>query len=199
MDLSKKLALKGVTYLHISETCTSRNLGVQENLRRLVKKDIKRHDVKTFFKVFREIKPRDPSFNLTVLFAIGEYVSATAILTIDEDLVDTVVFGRQYISTPDLIRPLRHGYPLTPSDRNTFYTHGARRYTIYQTSDGPISEDGAENLRVLNGHKISANDINFEANYKEKHHQFYRPSITDVSANYFNRNFERKVEIVCNY
>ncbi|KAI7902616.1 uncharacterized protein BX663DRAFT_509872 [Cokeromyces recurvatus] len=40
-------------------------------------------------------------------------------------------FGRLFISNPDLVERLRHGWPLNKYDRSTFYTHDAKGYTDY--------------------------------------------------------------------
>lgn len=45
-----------------------------------------------------------------------------------------VVFGRYFISNPDLPFRLEHGIPLTPYDRSTFYTKEAAGYTTYPFS-----------------------------------------------------------------
>jgi N-ethylmaleimide reductase len=46
-------------------------------------------------------------------------------------LADAVVFGRFFISNPDLPRKIREGLPLTPYDRSTFYGGGEKGYTDY--------------------------------------------------------------------
>jgi hypothetical protein len=63
----------------------------------------------------------------------GGYTAVAGILTVEQDLADAVSFGRRFISNPDLVERLQFGYPLTPYDRSTFYTHGAEGYTTYPT------------------------------------------------------------------
>ncbi|QWT21588.1 alkene reductase [Bacillus sp. NP157] len=46
-------------------------------------------------------------------------------------LADLVAFGRDFISNPDLVTRLRNGYPLAPSNRDTYYGGGAEGYTDY--------------------------------------------------------------------
>jgi 2,4-dienoyl-CoA reductase-like NADH-dependent reductase (Old Yellow Enzyme family) len=51
----------------------------------------------------------------------------------DQSSNNLVAFGRSFISNPDIVDRLRHGYPLHPYDRKTFYTAGAPGYTDYPT------------------------------------------------------------------
>lgn len=55
----------------------------------------------------------------------GGYNAARARQAVDVDYVKhdvVVVFGRYFLSTPDLVYRIRKGLPLNPYDRNTFYT-----------------------------------------------------------------------------
>ncbi|KIW16530.1 hypothetical protein PV08_06585 [Exophiala spinifera] len=144
LHLARELALRGVAYIHVGEARVSRNLGIEENLQRLAHKGIPPEDIslRPFHKLLQETRPTNPSDAPTVLFGAGGYTSATAILTVDGDLADAVVFGRRFISNPDLVNRLRLGVPLTPYDRDTFYTHGSKGYITYKTySEGNIDED----------------------------------------------------------
>ena len=44
---------------------------------------------------------------------------------------DLVAFGRHFAANPDLVERLRHGLPLNPYDRSTFYGGDERGYTDY--------------------------------------------------------------------
>jgi N-ethylmaleimide reductase len=55
--------------------------------------------------------------------------SAEAIL--EKGDADFVVFGRYFISNPDLPRRIKLGLPLNPYDRKTFYGGDARGSTDY--------------------------------------------------------------------
>ncbi|KAK5043444.1 hypothetical protein LTR84_011980 [Exophiala bonariae] len=134
LHLTRELALRGVAYVHVGEARVSRNLDIEENLKRLLDKGIAAEDIslRPFRKLLREVQPIDPSHTPAVLFGAGGYTSATAILTVDEDLADAVVFGRRFISNPDLVDRVRLGLQLTPYDRETFYTHGAKGYITYK-------------------------------------------------------------------
>ena len=148
--LARELAIRGVAYIQVGEARVSRNLGIEENLNRLLAKDIAPEDIslRQFLRLLRNTKPSNPSFIPTGLFGSGGYTSATAILTIEEDLADAVVFGRRFISNPDLIDRIRYGYPLTPYDRSTFYTHGPRGYITYTTYEGPESQRSGDTSEV---------------------------------------------------
>lgn len=55
------------------------------------------------------------------LLAAGTFNSENAGSKLAADGADAVVFGRYFISNPDLPRRLKEGLPLTPYDRTTFY------------------------------------------------------------------------------
>ncbi len=66
-----------------------------------------------------------------VLIAAGGFTGESAEAAIAQGHADAVAFGRIFISNPDLPRRLRHGFPLTPYDRATFYGGEAAGYTDY--------------------------------------------------------------------
>ena len=49
---------------------------------------------------------------------------------------DAIVYGRHFISNPDLVERFRDGIALTPYDRATFYGGGATGYNTYTRADG---------------------------------------------------------------
>jgi hypothetical protein len=59
---------------------------------------------------------------------------------------DAIAFGRIFISNPDLPRRLRHGFPLTPYNRATFYGGEEAGYTDYPVYDemAPASKSRAK-------------------------------------------------------
>ncbi|KAH6989905.1 N-ethylmaleimide reductase, partial [Ilyonectria destructans] len=65
------------------------------------------------------------------LIGAGGYTPVTGVLTVEEGKADAVAYGRRFISNPDLVQRLRLRQPLTPYDRDTFYSHGAKGYTSY--------------------------------------------------------------------
>ncbi|KAG5796275.1 hypothetical protein H9Q69_004701 [Fusarium xylarioides] len=133
LHLSRELARRGIAYLHVGEGRVSRNLGIAENLTRLVSKGIAPEDIslQPFRRLLRDTTPSDSRYTPTVLVGNGGYTAASGILTVQDDLADAVSYGRRFISNPDLVQRLRLGQPLSPYDRDTFYTHGAEGYTSY--------------------------------------------------------------------
>ena len=69
----------------------------------------------------------------------GGYTRETAREALDSGKCDAVMFGRDFISNPDLRRRLREDLPLTPWDRKSFYLGGAEGLT-----DWPLAEEKEE-------------------------------------------------------
>ncbi|KAH7361534.1 hypothetical protein B0T11DRAFT_226116, partial [Plectosphaerella cucumerina] len=131
--LVRELALRGVAYVTVGEARVSRNLSIEENLARLVAKGIAPEDISLgpFRRLLSEIKPNNPEYTPTVLIGNGGYTAVSGVLTVEDGLADAVSFGRRFIANPDLVQRIRLNQPLSPYDRSTFYTHGARGYTDY--------------------------------------------------------------------
>jgi len=70
-----------------------------------------------------------------VLIAAGGFSGEAAEAAVAQGHADAVAFGRIFISNPDLPRRLRHGYPLTPYNRATFYGGEETGYTDYPVYD----------------------------------------------------------------
>ncbi|HLX16999.1 MAG TPA: alkene reductase [Bradyrhizobium sp.] len=66
-----------------------------------------------------------------VLIPAGGFTGETAEAAIADGHADAIAFGRIFISNPDLPRRLRHGFPLTPYNRATFYGGNEVGYTDY--------------------------------------------------------------------
>jgi N-ethylmaleimide reductase len=64
-----------------------------------------------------------------VLISAGGFTGETAEATIAAGHADAIAFGRIFISNPDLPRRLKHGFPLTPYNRATFYGGEEAGYT----------------------------------------------------------------------
>lgn len=65
------------------------------------------------------------------IIAAGGFNGESAERIVAQGQADLVAFGRMFISNPDLPERLRHGRPLTPYDRSTFYGGNGRGYTDY--------------------------------------------------------------------
>jgi len=70
-----------------------------------------------------------------VLISAGGFTGETAEAAIAAGHADVIAFGRIFISNPDLPRRLRHGFPLTPYNRATFYGGEEVGYTDYPVHD----------------------------------------------------------------
>ncbi len=70
-----------------------------------------------------------------VLISAGGFTGEAAEAAIAAGHADAIAFGRIFISNPDLPRRLRHGFPLTPYNRATFYGGGEAGYTDYSAYD----------------------------------------------------------------
>jgi N-ethylmaleimide reductase len=70
-----------------------------------------------------------------VLITAGGFRGESAEAAITQGHADAIAFGRIFISNPDLPDRLRHGYPLTPYDRKTFYGGDVPGYTDYPVYD----------------------------------------------------------------
>jgi N-ethylmaleimide reductase len=70
-----------------------------------------------------------------VLISAGGFTGETAEAAIAEGHADAIAFGRIFISNPDLPRRLRHGFPITPYNRATFYGGEEKGYTDYPAYD----------------------------------------------------------------
>ena len=65
--------------------------------------------------MFREI------FEDTPFFSAGGWNDTNCWGVLEEGTYDALVFGRYFLSTPDLPRRLKEGLPLNPYDRSRFY------------------------------------------------------------------------------
>ena len=81
--------------------------------------------------------------NTSPVLVAGGITVGSASRVVDEDYkgYDTVaVFGRYFLSTPDLVHRVRHGLDPNPYDRATFYTPEAREgYVDYSFSPGYLA------------------------------------------------------------
>ncbi|KAI1373071.1 NADH:flavin oxidoreductase/NADH oxidase family protein [Hypoxylon crocopeplum] len=77
--------------------------------------------------------------NTSPVLVAGGFTPDSAKKMVDEEFKDkdvAVVFGRRFISTPDLPFRIRQGLPLADYNRDTFYTAGSKQgYTDYPFSE----------------------------------------------------------------
>ena len=67
------------------------------------------------------------------IIAAGGFEPATAQDIVEKGDADLVAFGRHFVSNPDLPERIRKELPLSPYDRDTFYTFDAKGYTDYSS------------------------------------------------------------------
>jgi N-ethylmaleimide reductase len=72
-----------------------------------------------------------------VLISAGGFDGASAEAAVAAGHADAIAFGRTFISNPDLPARIRHGVPLTPYNRATFYGGGEIGYTDYPNHGEP--------------------------------------------------------------
>jgi len=65
------------------------------------------------------------------LLANGNYQPAEAEEEVQAGRADAIVFGRPFISNPDLPRRIQHHWPLADANPKTFYSSGPEGYTDY--------------------------------------------------------------------
>jgi N-ethylmaleimide reductase len=70
------------------------------------------------------------------IIAAGGFEPTTAEETVRAGIADAVAFGRHFVSNPDLPHRIHEHLPLTPYDRDTFYTFDERGYTDYLAALG---------------------------------------------------------------
>jgi NADPH2 dehydrogenase len=117
-DLVQKLDKVGVSYIHLIESRISGSRDVEST---------------------DSLNPLIAAFHGPVLIA-GGFKPASAKRLVEEEWKErdvVVVFGRYFVSTPDLVYRLQKGIGFNPYDRNTFYTAKSERgYT-----DQPFSPE----------------------------------------------------------
>lgn len=104
VHLVNQLRSLDIAYLHIIESRVTNSFDVE-----------KTQGIEPFLQAWGKEKP--------VLLA-GGFNSTNAIEAVDHEYQDynaAVVFGRYFISTPDLPFRMKHGLPLNDYDRSTFY------------------------------------------------------------------------------
>ncbi|KAK8017677.1 hypothetical protein PG993_014003 [Apiospora rasikravindrae] len=116
-DVIRKADRLELAYLHLVE---SRISGAQESERT--------EGLDFAYEVWGDHRP--------ILLA-GGFKAANAQKLVDEEYPDkdiVIVFGRYFISNPDLVYRIQQGLELSAYDRDTFYTNLAAGYVDYQFS-----------------------------------------------------------------
>lgn len=108
LELAAELGQRDLAYVHLSD---QRTLAA---------------DCETaFFVDFRRAYPG-------TLIVAGGFDQASAEAALQAGKADLIGFGTPFVSNPDLVERLAHGWPLAQAQRETLYgLHGARGYTDY--------------------------------------------------------------------
>ncbi|KAI5820454.1 hypothetical protein BZA77DRAFT_78595 [Pyronema omphalodes] len=124
----QELDKRGLAYIHLIEPRQDL-MGTEEakvaRLRQLAKERGQSEENLLSIRPFRDIVKN------TVLLTNGCFNSENAVPTLEKDEADGIVYGRYFISNPDLPARLANGYELTPYNRDTFYSSGNEGYTDY--------------------------------------------------------------------
>lgn len=106
----KKLNDYGLAYLHLSE--------LMEPAERLEQPE------KSFVPFYRKI------YNGTLL-SCGGHSRESGERMLQNDDADLIVYGKPFISNPDLVARMQRGFPLEEPDKETFYHGGQKGYIDY--------------------------------------------------------------------
>lgn len=125
-DIIKKLNSLNLAYLHLVESRVSGNADVEGS---------------------DALDPLIPLYTSGPLLIAGGFKADSARRLVDEEHKDrdiVVVFGRYFISTPDLVFRLEKGIDFNPYDRDSFYLPKSEKgYTDY-----PFSEEFKKTVKV---------------------------------------------------
>jgi NADPH2 dehydrogenase len=117
-DIIKKLNTLNLAYLHLVESRISGNADAED---------------------YTALEPLLPLYTSGPILIAGGYKPDSARKLVEEDLKDrdiVVVFGRYFISTPDLVFRLEKGIEFNPYDRDSFYIAKSEKgYTDYPFSE----------------------------------------------------------------
>lgn len=125
--LAAALGQRGIAYVHIMDQSgygSGRGASgetVSDQIHRLLG-------------VFRPLLPH------TSLILAGGMTRTRAQQLIDDGVIDLAAFGQPFISNPDLVARLQHGWPLTEPDRSTYYGGDAHGYIDYAPYAAPYAK-----------------------------------------------------------
>ncbi|KAG0125851.1 hypothetical protein HOY82DRAFT_570891 [Tuber indicum] len=129
----EKVGQKGLAYVHLIEPrweLTMDNASKMEKLFAIAKaKGIPDEDVADYL----TLMPFKRLLHGTPMLAAGGFDATNSGSAVESGGAEGIVFGRYFISNPDIVERLRNGWPLSHYDRNTFYAPGTAGYTDYTT------------------------------------------------------------------
>jgi len=86
------------------------------------------------------LKPFKRLLNGTPMLTAGGFDDTNFESVVENGGAEGVVFGRYFISNPDIVDRLRNGWPLAHYDRNTFCASGPAGYIDYPTYEQGTAE-----------------------------------------------------------
>lgn len=110
--VAERLNTFGLAYLHVIEPRVKGNVVIHEGQEPIASQRLR--------KIFKG-----------KIVAAGGFEPDTAEAVVERGDADAVAFGRHFVSNPDLALRIRENLPLTPYDRDTFYTFDAHGYIDY--------------------------------------------------------------------
>lgn len=110
--VAERLDQAGVAYLHVIEPRISGADTVVEGQDAIAARDLRR--------IFRG-----------TLIAAGGFTPTSAEAAVADGIANLIAFGRHFTSNPDLPHRIERGLPLTPYDRDTFYSSDAKGYVDF--------------------------------------------------------------------
>ena len=111
--LAGEMANREVAYVHLMDQHLGQGRPEAEGLN------------EDFLRLMRAAYPRG------ALILAGNMTLESGNRLLEAGLLDLVGFGQPFISNPDLVERLRHGWPLATPERKTYYGGGAEGYTDY--------------------------------------------------------------------
>jgi N-ethylmaleimide reductase len=110
----------GLAYLHVIEPRVKGNVVVVEGQAPIAAEHLRK------------------LFNGPIM-AAGGFEPDTAEAIVSKGDADLVAFGRHFVSNPDLPKRIAQNLPLSPYDRDTFYTFDAKGYVDYPAYEKAIA------------------------------------------------------------
>jgi N-ethylmaleimide reductase len=118
--VAEQLNKLGIAYLHIIEPRIKGSLEIEDGMPPIAAVQLRKR------------------FS-GLIFAAGGFNPETAEDIIEKGDADVVVFGRLFISNPDLPKRIKLGLPLNAYDRATFYGGDAHGYVDYPFAEEPAA------------------------------------------------------------
>ena len=121
--LSKALGERGIAYVHVMDQSGY-------GMKRGASGESVSDQIHRLLGVFRQNMPG------TALILAGGMTRERADNLVGDGIIDLAAFGQPFISNPDLVARLQHGWTLAEPDRATYYGGDAHGYIDYAPYDG---------------------------------------------------------------